>query len=287
MTTQVSDASCIAPPLPGIALYPESMTSFDWHTASADEVDSQYSPSKFALRPLSEYFAEYRARSESFAPEHLVRPQQPLLIYIHGGYWQALSANDSRFNAADAQRLEISLHAVEYTLAPYASVEQIVHECLVDVAHVIQQLDPSCVVLAGSSAGAHLAAMCARDAVIAPLLDGVALLSGVYDVRPLVVTPTNDALHLDENTAARVSPQLLNSSSQLRQALLAVGQHESTEFIRQNAEYADHLAQVGTRTVCEVVANRDHFDLPYDLLSAGTTVGDWVLNILKGESHVA
>jgi hypothetical protein len=34
------------------------------------------------------------------------------------------------------------------------------------------------------------------------------------------------------------------------------------------------------------VANRDHFDLPYDLLSAGTTVGDWVLNILKGESHV-
>jgi len=263
------------------------MTSFDWRTASADEVDWQYSPSKFALRPLDEYLAEYRARSESFAPEELVAQGQPLLIYIHGGYWQALSANDSRFIAADAQRLGISLHAVEYTLAPHASVEQIVHECLVDVARVIQQLHPTRVVLAGSSAGAHLAAMCARDAVIAPLLDGVALLSGVYDVRPLVVTPTNDVLHLDENSATRISPQLLNSSSQLRNALLAVGQHESSEFIRQNAEYAEHLSHVGTEVKCTVVRSRDHFDLPYDLLSAGTTVGDWVLNILKGESHVA
>jgi arylformamidase len=279
--------SCTAPPLPGNALYPESMTSFDWRTASADEVDWQYSPSKFALRPLTEYFAEYRARSESYAPELLVRPQQPLLIYIHGGYWQALSANDSRFNAADAQRLGISLHAVEYTLAPQATVEQIVHECLVDVARIIDQLQPTRVVLAGSSAGAHLAAMCARDAVVAPQLHGVALLSGVYDIRPLVVTPTNDALHLDENTAARVSPQLLNSSSQLRNALLAVGQHESSEFIRQNAEYAEHLSQVGTEVESVVVPQRDHFDLPYDLLSAGTTVGDWVLSILKEETHVA
>ena len=263
------------------------MTSFDWRTASADEVDWQYSPSKFALRPLNEYFDEYRLRSESFAPEQLVEAEQPLLVYIHGGYWQALSADDSRFNAVDAQQLGISLHAVEYTLAPQASVEQIVHECLLDVAQIISELKPSRVVLAGSSAGAHLAAMCARDAVIAPQLDGVALLSGIYDVRPLVVTPTNDALHLDENSANRISPQLLNSSSQLRHALLAVGEHESSEFIRQNAEYADHLTQVGTNTACEVVANRDHFDLPFDLLSAGTTVGDWVLNILKGESHVA
>lgn len=263
------------------------MTSFDWRTATADEVDWQYSPSKFALRPLDEYFAEYRARSEKLSPEQLVNTGQPLLVYIHGGYWQALSAADSRFNATEALRLGISLHAVEYTLAPHASVEQIIHECLIDVVNTINSLSPSRVVLAGSSAGAHLAAMCARDAVVAPLLDGVALLSGVYDVRPLVATPTNDALHLDENSATRISPQLLNSSSQLRRAMLAVGEHESTEFIRQNAEYAQHLSQVGTSTVCEVVANRDHFDLPFDLLTAGSTVGDWVLNILKDESHDA
>ena len=263
------------------------MTSFDWRTATPDEVDRQYSPSQFAVRPLNEYLDDYRKRSAPFDETDLVTLGQPLLVYIHGGYWQALSAADSRFNAADAQRLGVSLHAVEYTLAPHASVEQIVNECLIEVARIIDEARPSRVVLAGSSAGAHLAAMCARDAVIAPRLHGVALLSGVYDLRPLVVTPTNEALRLDENSATRVSPQLLNSSAQLREALLAVGEHESSEFIRQNSDYARHLATVGTRVQCEVVKHRDHFDLPYDLLSAGTTVGDWVLSILEKDSHVA
>ena len=263
------------------------MTSFDWRTATPEEVDRQYSPSQFALRPLNDYLGEYRTRSAPFDEVNLVTSGQPLLVFIHGGYWQALSAADSRFNAADAQRLGISFHAVEYTLVPHASVEQIIHECLIEVARTIQMAQPSRVLLAGTSAGAHLAAMCARDAVIAPQLHGVALLSGVYDLRPLVVTPTNDALHLNENSAIRVSPLLLNSSAHLRNALLAVGQHESSEFIRQNSEYAEHLAAVGTQVHSEVVRDRDHFDLPYDLLTAGTTVGDWVLNILTEDSHVA
>jgi len=263
------------------------MSAFDWRTASPEEVDREYSPSQFALRPLAEYFADYRTRSEEVATDSLIRPGQPLLIFIHGGYWQDLSAADSRFNAHDAIRWNISFHATEYTLAPHATVEQIVNECLVDVLRVIEMTKPSRVVLAGSSAGAHLAAMCARDAVVAPLLDGVALLSGVFDLRPLVVTPTNDALHLDENSATRVSPQLLGPSGLLRRALLAVGEHESSEFIRQNSEYAQRLLSAGTDTQCVVVAERDHFDLPYDLLSAGTAVGDWVLNILTEDSHVA
>lgn len=263
------------------------MASFDWRSATPAEVDYEYSPSKFALKPLDEYFEEYRQKSGGWEPSTLISVGQPLLIYIHGGYWQALSANDSRFNAADALQNNISLHAVEYTLAPQASVEDIIRECLLDVAAVIEQAQPSRVVLAGSSAGAHLAAMCARDAVIAPQLDGVALLSGVYDVRPLVKTPTNDALHLDENSAIRISPQLLNASQSLRHALLAVGEHESSEFIRQNAEYAQHLQQAGTNTQCAVVQQRDHFDLPYDLLVPGTTVGEWVLNILMENNNVA
>ena len=263
------------------------MSAFNWRTASPEEVDREYSPSKFAVRPLAEYFADYRRRSDGFNPSALITAGQPLLVFIHGGYWQDLSAADSRFNAHDALRLNVSLHAVEYTLAPHASVEDIVRECLVDVVHIIEIAQPTRVVLAGSSAGAHLAAMCARDAVVAPLLHGVALLSGIFDLRPLVVTPTNDALHLDENTATRVSPQLLGPSSLLRNALLAVGEHESSEFIRQNSEYAKHLLTVGTNAQCMVIQQRDHFDLPYDLLSSGTTVGDWVLNLLLENSHVA
>lgn len=267
------------------APYPTNMAEFDWRTASPAEVDYQYSPSQHALRPLDEYLVEYRELSQHHDADSLRVPGQPLLIYIHGGYWQRLSAADSLFNADDAVRHGISLHAVEYTLAPHATLDQIINECLIDVAHTIENLQPSRVVLAGCSAGAHLSAMCARDAVIAPRLDAVVLLSGIYDLRPLVVTPTNDPLHLDENSATSMSPQLLNASTLLKKALLAVGRHESSEFIRQNAEYSEHLLQAGTTTECIVVENRDHFNLPYDLLHEGTEVGDWILRVLKG-NHV-
>ena len=264
--------------------YPEFMSTFDWRTATPEEVDYQYSPSRHSLRPLSEYLDEYHERSIRHKAQDLRITQRPLLIYIHGGYWQRLSAADSLFNADDAIALGVSLHAVEYTLAPHATVEQIVHECLIDVARVIDELRPTRVVVAGCSAGAQLTAMCARDAEIASRIDAAVMLSGIYDLRPLIVTPTNDPLHLNENSALSLSPQLLNPSQLLRRALLVVGRHESDEFIRQNADYAMHLQEIGTHVDSCVVDNRDHFNLPYDLLKRGTIVGDWTLEVLLGES---
>ena len=258
-------------------------TPFEWQSAPDADVDHQYSPSRHALRPLDEYLAEYHELSAPHDPVVLRRPHRPLLIYVHGGYWQRLSAADSLFNANDAMAEGISLHAVEYTLAPYATVSEIIKECITDVVKTIDELEPTRVVLAGCSAGAHLAAMCAREYAIASRLSGVVLLSGIYDLRPLVVTETNDPLHLTPESAAAISPQLLASTHGLSGALCAVGESESSEFIRQNAEYADHLRFSGTATETIVVPNRDHFNLPYDLLRRGTVVGDWTLAQLLKE----
>lgn len=253
--------------------------AFDWHSATDAEVDYEYSPSLHALQPLAEYLDEYHRLSQGHDARALRKSGQPLLIYIHGGYWQRLSAADSLFNAPDALRHGVSLHAVEYTLAPHAQIPQIIEECIADVVSVIEELQPSHVVLAGCSAGAHLAAMCARDERIATVINGCALLSGVYDVRPLVRTPTNDPLFLSAESAALVSPQLLPPVF-VPGALLALGKHESFEFIRQNAEYAELLASTGADVQVEVVEHRDHFNLPYDLLREDTKVGQWVLGSL-------
>jgi arylformamidase len=259
------------------------MSGFDWRTATPEEVDYQYSPSKFAKRPLDEYLGEYRARSASVDAVGVRQARMPLLIFIHGGYWQKLSAADSLFNGHDAIAEGIALHAVEYTLAPHASIAQMIDECIADVSRTITELEPTHVVLAGSSAGAHLVAMCIRDAFVASHVDGVALLSGVYDVRPLVVTPTNDPLHLTMESAAEISPQLLPLPYVVSNALLAVGGYEPSEFIRQNAEFGERLLNEGSAVQILVEEHLDHFDLPYDLLKRGTKVGDWCLNILKGD----
>lgn len=257
------------------------MTGFDWRTAAPAAIDHEYSPSRHAKRPLEDYLADYRRAGEGLDPASLRAAGAPLLVYIHGGYWQRLSAADSLFNAVDARTLGVSLYAVDYTIAPAGTIEQMIEECVSDVVDMIDRLGPQRVVLSGCSAGAHLAAMCARDHRLSGRLDGVALLSGIYDLRPLVVTPTNDPLGLDEARAARLSPALLPRATMPPKVLCAVGRHESSEFIRQNAEFAAQLEDAGIDVASVVVPDRDHFDLPYDLLRRGTSVGDWVLSVLE------
>lgn len=260
------------------------MSDFDWRSASDADVDHQYSPSQHALRPLDDYLVEYATLSAPYRSATLCHPHDPLVVYIHGGYWQRLSAADSLFNASDALAHGISLHAVDYTLAPEATVMQMVNECIADILSVLNALQPTRVVIAGCSAGAHLAAMSVRHSSLRERVDGVALLSGIYDVRPIVRTPTNEPLGLTEASATEVSPLLLPQVSPPARALLAVGRSESSEFIRQNREYGELLSRQGAEVATHVVEERDHFNLPYDLLREGTIVGDWVLARLKGHA---
>ena len=241
------------------------------------DAELQYSPSRWALRPLAEHLDRYRQLSARHVGADLTRRGRPLLVYVHGGYWQELSAADSLFMVDDALAAGMGVHAVEYRLAPAATVADIVEECVREVVTVIARVAPSRTVLAGSSAGAHLAAMVRADPRVAGILDATVLLSGIYDLRPLVGTSVNDALGFDDAAAAALSPALLPVVVGADDVLCAVAEHESDEFIRQNREYSARLAAAGSRVTTMVVPGRDHFDLPLDLVRPGTTVGDWVL----------
>lgn len=124
---------------------------------------------------------------------------RPVVTAIHGGYWRMLSRHDTAFMAAPLAEAGIATVTVDYTLAPDATIEDMVRQVRACVAWVHQQgpahgLDPTRIVVVGSSAGAHLAAMTAlrgwqheagvpEDAVAAAML-----ISGLFDLRPLVRT---------------------------------------------------------------------------------------------------
>src|ERR1700731_838883 len=52
----------------------------------------------------------------------------PLLVFIHGGYWQARVKEDFAFVAAGPLKQGFSVILAEYTLAPQASMSAIVDE---------------------------------------------------------------------------------------------------------------------------------------------------------------
>ena len=213
-----------------------------------------------------------------------------LLVFVHGGYWQELSAHDSRFAAAGCIDRGVAFAALDYTLAPTASLPDIIAECRAAFACLMRGandlgIDASNVVVAGSSAGAHLAAMVAvpgwhlADGSTVPGPKASVLVSGIFDLEPLVGTPVNDALCMDVPLARAVSPLLLPLAG-APPALVAWGSIETQEFKRQSKAFAQALQAAGVPCATFEIAGRNHFDVILDLADSSTQLGQHTLKLL-------
>ncbi len=208
-------------------------------------------------------------------------------VFIHGGYWQRLSRREASFPAAGYSERGVTYAAPGYTLPPRASLSEIVDQARRAVAFLAKTLvgpdgSPRPIIISGSSAGAHLAAMvCLSDwdelGLDESPIAGAVLLSGVYDLRPLVETYINDPLGLDVSEAWRLSPQrLIDEGSSLPTALIAVGEIETASF---HAQTHRLVVSSGARFDAQelIVAGRNHFDIVHDLSDETTTLGADVL----------
>lgn len=208
-----------------------------------------------------------------------------MFVFIHGGYWQELAAEDSCFPAAGFLARGISYAAVNYTLAPNATIEEMIGQCGCAIEELTREYPDTNLVLAGSSAGAHLAAMQAvrmpESADVRHRVVGSILISGIYDLRPLIHTYINAPLKLDPIRAQIVSPALL-PVRQVAPTLVCWGEHETAEFKRQSAEHAERLAKYGVPVERLEVAGRNHFDILFDLANPASQLGKAVDNLLGG-----
>jgi arylformamidase len=210
-----------------------------------------------ADRALIDYFPAPRNES-SKAPG--------LLVFIHGGYWQELSKNESAFLAPAWHEAGFAHAVVGYTLAPQARIGEIVAQCRAALAYLRDQAaslghDPKRIVVAGSSAGGYLTAACAADASLELL--GMVPMSGVFDLRPLVGTSINEALGMSLQEAAELSA--LTKRASHVPGLIVWGQIETAAFKQQSQALAAHLRQSGQ--VCEAmeIEGRNHFDVVHEL----------------------
>jgi arylformamidase len=163
----------------------------------------------------------------------------PLIVFFHGGYWRRLHKDDVTFVARGFAPHGIATAVVNYGLAPALRIEEIVGQARRSVQwlrdHASEHgADPSRIVVAGHSAGGHLAAMCAVDAPVA----AVATLSGLHDLRPLMRSGVQAWLQLDEARAEAMSPLLLAPAAPTN-VLARTGARESEDFQAQGRDFAD------------------------------------------------
>jgi arylformamidase len=194
----------------------------------------------------------------------------PLVVYIHGGYWQRGDRKDYAFVAKELNAAGIDVALPTYSLCPTVSVMDIVGELRACLAAIWQKTKKHPVVT-GHSAGGHLtAAMLATDwskvADVPPDLVGAGVaISGVFDLVPLVPTSINDLVGFNETSARAASPLLWPAPSSARTLVAAVGGNESSEFLRQSREIAQAWARAGLKTEYLVVPGTDHFTVVDEL----------------------
>jgi arylformamidase len=199
----------------------------------------------------------------------------PTVVFFHGGYWQESSLRDVSFPAAALNAAGLTYISVEYTLAPKATLSAIVEEARQAVRFIVENaarfsVDPNKLVLGGHSAGAHLATFAAEGLRGLSAQPSLLLVSGIFELLPLVRTSINAELGLDEQTAGDLSPMrgfVGEVKEKVPSAVVAWGEHDTSEFAWQSQHFANQLAQSPTTSSVNsfVIAQRNHFDVIFDL----------------------
>lgn len=238
---------------------------------SAEELERQYSPrasvpdhERYALEAASRS-ADCRSKAANavydvaYGPHPLetmdiFRPDAsdgaPVHIFIHGGYWRARVKEEFSYIAEPMVDAGAIVAVVNYALCPEVSIEEIVRQTRACCAFLwrnpdVHGGDIGRMHISGHSAGGHLAAMLMAtrwpdfDAGLpADLIKSGVLLSGIYDLAPILHTSVQDDVRLTGDAVQRISPLTLEPATKAPMTI-AVGGAESDEFRRQSRDLAD------------------------------------------------
>ncbi len=207
---------------------------------------------------------------------------QPVVVFLHGGYWRSLDKADHSFIAPAFTQQGVCVVVPNYALCgPNSSttIEDIALQCAASVAWVLRHIaqyggDPKRITVIGHSAGGHLAAMLAAcdwkklgSDLSARAVQSAIGISGLYDLAPIMHSPylQND-LRLTQQQVKRCSPAYFPAPK--GRFVAVCGGAESDEFLRQNAliEKAWGKRAVAVRAA---LGQHNHFSVLESLLTPG------------------
>lgn len=184
----------------------------------------------------------------------------PVVLFLHGGYWQWNDKEGQACVADGIRAIGLSAAIGEYTLAPAATMAQICQEAVDQVVFLSGELRrrgrDGKVIVCGISTGAHLMACSLHlDCVVGGLL-----ISGIYDLEPIRLASLNDCIGMDWAQARAHSP-LHQPPASMPALVLAHGERERPEIRRQSADYHAMLQSCCHDARLISVAGADHFSI--------------------------
>ena len=224
------------------------------------------------------------------AGKHANAGAAPIVVYLHGGYWRVGEKEKQAVLAEPLVQAGFPVVMLGTDLCPAVSLDTIVAQVMrgiVWTANNAQRVggDGRRIYLYGHSAGAHLAAMglagdWTRHGLPADLICGATLVSGIYDVEPVLHISVNDLIKLTPDRVNALSPQF---HPPLRPVplVLAAGAEEAPGWVAQTREYAALCERAGCRVEVIVVPHEGHFSTIPMQADAGHPINQAMLRDLR------
>jgi arylformamidase len=257
----------------------------DWRRLSQQELDRGLNNGE-AVAGSAEIVAGWDRRSEEMRSRHgshldlrygprernridflKIADKAPTLLFIHGGYWQMRAKEAFTLFAEGPMAHGLNVALIGYTLAPDATLDQIVAEIHAGLDFLAAELpklggDGKGIVVSGWSAGGHLTSMALSHPAVAA---GMAI-SGIYDLEPIRHSYLNVKLGLDEAASRRNSP-MMQPGGPMKPLSLVVGGAELPLLRKQTADFAGHRVRYGLPVIYEEIAGADHFTIMTEMAS--------------------
>ena len=201
----------------------------------------------------------------------------PVHVFLHGGYWRGRDKSDFSYLADALLPHGITTVVMNYDLCPHVELPAIVDQVAQGLAWVHDHAaewgaDPKRYSASGHSAGAHLiAAVLARhdQAVSVPMgmPSSAVLISGVYELEPVLSISVNAEIRLRPDQVAAMSPMRHPPCKPVRLAV-TVGGAETQGFVEQSKRFAATCAAQGADArfiayeACDHYTVMRHFESP-------------------------
>ena len=220
----------------------------------------------------------------------------PILVFVHGGYWQSTSSRDYSFVARGLHAHGITVVVTNYSLCPAVTISDITRQTRAALGWIHREAhrfngDPRRIFVAGHSAGGQQVGMLLATSwtqeygLPQDLLKGAITISGIFDLGPLRRCSMQQTLRLTPELVQDQSPQF-HIPEAGPPLLASFGGNESAEFRRQSTDYLQAWKAKGLPGRLLVQPGRNHFDAIIDLSDAKSQLGDAVMAVIAQPAPV-
>jgi arylformamidase len=191
-------------------------------------------------------------------------PAARCLVFIHGGYWQRNTREDFACYAEGIMAHGWSAALPSHTLAPDATLAQIVGEIGSALDWLAEKgprhrIAAGPIVVSGWSAGGHLAAMALGHPRVAA---GLAI-SGLFELAPLRDTYLDEKLRLTDREISTLSPLRLPAVA--KPLAISYGTAELPALVTDSRDFHAHRSTAGAPGPLIPISGADHFTILEEL----------------------